>query len=135
MSRTEEFEQILSEVRSQVDRLAEVDRVVSAIDTLGYSPDRMVAVSVRGAGEIREVTIHPEAMQRHDAASLGRAVTRAIVDALAQAHGQLAEACPDVFGDLVIADDMPDAAELPAAVEAWTEALTADGVGGSRLAG
>lgn len=122
MSRTAEFEQLLADVRREIEHLGDVDTTISTVDVVGQSTDRLVAVSVRGAGEISAVRIHPNAMERHDADSLGLAVMQAVSDALGQAHGLLAEAHPDIFGELLPADDEVSLTAHPLATEAWDRA-------------
>lgn len=73
---------LLERVRKQQEEVQRIQRGVEAMEVTGASRHNEVQVTVRGNGQVTNVTIDPDALSEHDADQLGDIVKEAVNDGL-----------------------------------------------------
>ena len=73
---------LLERVRGQRDEIERIQRGVAAMEVTGRSRHDVVRVTVRGSGQLSNVTIDPDALSDYDADELGEIVMEAVNDGL-----------------------------------------------------
>ncbi|MGL5931168.1 MAG: YbaB/EbfC family nucleoid-associated protein [Dermatophilaceae bacterium] len=129
-----DLDDILDALDADREALGAAGSMMSAVEAVGRSADRLVEVRVRGLGSLSGVVIHPDAMRRHDHVSLAAAVVDAFKVASQAAATEVVGAFPQVFGDIGDWVDPPEVEHGEAsaasvtpeahrrAVTAWREA-------------
>ncbi|TDV55004.1 YbaB/EbfC family nucleoid-associated protein [Actinophytocola oryzae] len=96
-----EVAEMVEHLTRQQEEIAQVQRSVEAMLVKGSSRGREVVATVRGTGELAEVSIDPAALRRFDAHDLGTVVTEAVNDA----RRRLAKASEARFAPLLAVAD------------------------------
>jgi nucleoid-associated protein EbfC len=73
---------LLERVRQQQEEIMRIQRGVEAMEVTGASRHNEVQVTVRGNGQVTNVTIDPDALSENDADQLGDIVKEAVNDGL-----------------------------------------------------
>jgi DNA-binding protein YbaB len=76
-----EVAEMVAHLARQQDEIAQAQRAVEAMLIKGGSRGREVVVTVRGTGELTDVSIDQETLRRYDAHDVGALVTEAVNDA------------------------------------------------------
>ncbi|MGL5849688.1 MAG: YbaB/EbfC family nucleoid-associated protein [Phycicoccus sp.] len=125
-----DLDDILDSLDAERRALDAAGSMMSAVEAVGRSADRLVEVRVRGLGSLSGVVIHPEAMRRHDHVSLASSVVDAFKAAAQAAATEVVGTFPEVFGDLSDWVEAPEAENseaptAPVAPDAQRRAVTA----------
>jgi nucleoid-associated protein EbfC len=112
-----DLDRMLEDVRKQQQRIEEIQKEVNATTTTGFDTHRLVTVTVKGAGEVSQVQINPDAMRRFDADGLGKLVVEAVTNATTAASSmtrkKFSEVVPEMAEPDAPAADPEDIEELP----------------------
>jgi nucleoid-associated protein EbfC len=73
---------LMERVRAQQQEIERIQRGVEAMEVTGGSRGDDVLVTVRGNGQVTDVTIDPDALAQYDAHELGEIVMEAVNDGL-----------------------------------------------------
>lgn len=73
---------LLEQVRRQQEEIQQIQRGIESMEVTGGSRRGEVRVTVRGSGQLTNVTIEPGALSDYDAGQLGEFVTEAVNDGL-----------------------------------------------------
>jgi DNA-binding protein YbaB len=96
-----EVAEMVEHLTRQQDEIAQVQKSVEAMMIKGSTRGREVVATMRGTGDLAEVSIDPAALRRYDAHDVGTLVTEAVNDA----RRRLAKASEERFAPfLAVAD-------------------------------
>ncbi|WP_088289011.1 YbaB/EbfC family nucleoid-associated protein [Kineosporia sp. A_224] len=83
----------------QAQQIQDVQREIGVATVTGQAGNGMVSVTVRGTGQITDISIDPDAVRYYDAGTLGAVVLEAVNDgvrrAVTLARDRYAEVMPD----------------------------------------
>lgn len=77
-----DLDQVLGRLRQQQEEAQRIQHGVEAMEVTGASRHDEVRVTVRGNGQVTDVTIDPGALRQHRADELGDIVMEAVNDSL-----------------------------------------------------
>jgi nucleoid-associated protein EbfC len=77
-----DVDQLLERLRQQQEEAQRIQRGVEAMEVTGASRHDDVRVTVRGNGQVTDVTIDPDALRQYRSDELGDVVMEAVNDAL-----------------------------------------------------
>lgn len=91
------MDDFLARAQEQQRRIQEAQRALESTEISGRSRYNVVTATIRGSGQLLDVTIDPRQMSRYDAKALGALVVEAVNDAM----GRLAAASQETFAPFV----------------------------------
>ncbi|HEX6351945.1 YbaB/EbfC family nucleoid-associated protein [Actinophytocola sp.] len=98
-----EVADMIARLARQQEEIQQARQAIEAMQVKGGSRGREVVATMRGTGELTEVSIDPEALRRFDAHDIGALVTEAVADA----QQRLAKATDARFAPVLALTDRP----------------------------